>query len=379
VSRHRGTIKSRSSGSYRIRYSLGRDPVSGKRRFATATVRGTRKEAERELVRLLRTVDTGEHVDPSRMTVGDWLELWTQTTKAEVSPKSHERYAEIVRCYLKPALGTIGLQRLTPSDIQKAYNNFNRTLDRNPSPRTRRHVHRILKSALARAVEQQALPRNPADALKRLPKVEVEPITVLTVEQSKHLLKTISHSTTYWPTLIALTTGMRRGEVLALRWKNVDLEQGTVRVVESLEETKAGIRFKSTKTDKGRAVLLPKFALEELRGWKREQAEKLLQLGVRQTGESLVCGREDGKPKIPNSLTHKFMYFAAKAGLPKVRFHDLRHSHATQLLASGVHPKIVQERLGHSTITVTMDLYSHVSETIQSDATTRLDQAYGKW
>ncbi|MFZ0349222.1 MAG: site-specific integrase [Pseudolabrys sp.] len=379
MSRHRGTIKSRSSGSYRIRYSLGRDPVSGKRRFATATVRGTRKEAERELVRLLRTVDTGEHVDPSRMTVGDWLELWTQTTKAEVSPKSHERYAEIVRCYLKPALGTIGLQRLTPSDIQKAYNNFNRTLDRNPSPRTRRHVHRILKSALARAVEQQALPRNPADALKRLPKVEVEPITVLTVEQSKHLLKTISHSTTYWPTLIALTTGMRRGEVLALRWKNVDLEQGTVRVVESLEETKAGIRFKSTKTDKGRAVLLPKFALEELRGWKREQAEKLLQLGVRQTGESLVCGREDGKPKIPNSLTHKFMYFAAKAGLPKVRFHDLRHSHATQLLASGVHPKIVQERLGHSTITVTMDLYSHVSETIQSDATTRLDQAYGKW
>ncbi len=379
MSRHRGTIKSRSSGSYRIRYSLGRDPVSGKRRFATATVRGTRKEAERELVRLLRTVDTGEHVDPSRMTVGDWLELWTQTTKAEVSPKSHERYAEIVRCYLKPALGMIGLQRLTPSDIQKAYNNFNRNLDRNPSPRTRRHIHRILKSALARAVEQQAIPRNPADALKRLPKVEVEPITVLTVEQSKHLLKTISHTTTYWPTLIALTTGMRRGEVLALRWKNVDLEQGTVRVVESLEETKAGIRFKSTKTDKGRAVLLPKFALEELRGWKREQAEKLLQLGVRQTGESLVCGREDGKPKIPNSLTHKFMYFAAKAGLPKVRFHDLRHSHATQLLASGVHPKIVQERLGHSTITVTMDLYSHVSETIQSDATTRLDQAYGKW
>jgi integrase len=170
---------------------------------------------------------------------------------------------------------------------------------------------------------------------------------------------------------------MRRGEVLALRWKNVDLGQGTVRVVESLEETKAGIRFKSTKTDKGRAVLLPKFALEELRRW--EQAEKLLRLGVRQTGESLVCAREDGKPKYPNSLTHKFSYLVGRAGLPKVRFHDLRHSHATQLLASGVHPKIVQERLGHSTITVTMDLYSHVSETIQSDATARLDQACGRW
>jgi integrase len=371
--RPRGTIKSRSPGSYWIRYSLGRDPVSGKRRFATATVRGTRKEAEKELVRLLRTVDTGEHVDPSRMTVGDWLELWTQTTKAEVSPKTHERYAEIVRCYLKPGLGTIALQRLTPSEIQKAYNNF----DRNPSPRTRRHIHRILKSALARAVEQQALPRNPADALKRLPKVEAEPITVLTVEQSTKLLKAIRHTKSYWPTLIALATGMRRGEILALRWKNLDLEHGTVRVVESLEQTKAGLRFKSTKTDKARAVPLPKFAIEELRGWKRQQAENLLRLGIRQSPQVLVCAREDGEPKQPGSVTNEFTYLLGRIkGLPRIRFHDLRHSHATQLLAAGVHPKIVQERLGHSTITVTMDLYSHVSETMQSDATARLDQAY---
>jgi integrase len=349
--RPRGTIKSRSPGSYWIRYSLGRDPVSGKRRFGTATVQGTRKQAEPELVRLLRTVDTGEHVDPTRMTVGDWLDLWTATTKAEVSPKTHERYAEIVRCYLKPGLGSIGLQRLTPSDIQKAYSSF----DRNPSPRTRRHIHRILKSALARAVEQQALPRNPADALKRLPKVEVKPITVLTVEQSIRLLKAIRHTTIYWPTLIALATGMRRGEILALRWKNLDLEYGTVRVVESLEQTKAGLRFKSTKTDKARAVPLPKFAIEALRRWKRQQAENLLGLGVRQSPQVLVCARENGEPKQPVSLTHEFTYLVGRVkGLPKVRFHDLRHSHATQLLAAGVHPKIVQERLGHSTITVTM-------------------------
>ena len=158
--RARGTIKSRSPGSYRIRYTLGRDPVSGRRRFGTATVRGTRKEAEQELVRLLRTVHTGEHVDPSRVTVGEWLGLWLASTRVEVSPKTHERYAEIVRCYLVPALGRVRLQRLTASDIQRGYNAFTRS----PSPRTRRHIHRILKSALARAVEQQALPRNPADA-----------------------------------------------------------------------------------------------------------------------------------------------------------------------------------------------------------------------
>jgi hypothetical protein len=175
--RPRGTIKSRSPGSYRIRYSLGRDPVTGKRRFGTATVRGTRKQAERELVRLLRSVDTGEHVDPNRMTVGDWLSAWVSAVKAEVSPKTHERYAEIVRCYLIPAFGQIGLQRFTPSDIQRGYSKFTR----NPSPRTRRHVHRILKSALARAVEQQAIMRNPADRM-RMPKVEAKPINALTVE-----------------------------------------------------------------------------------------------------------------------------------------------------------------------------------------------------
>jgi site-specific recombinase XerD len=164
--------------------------VTGKRRFGTATVRGTRKQAEKELVRLLRTVDTGEHVDPTRITTGEWLRLWVNAIKAEVSPKTHERYAEIVRCYLLPAIGSIQLQRLTPTDIQRGYNNF----DRKPSPRTRRHIHRILKSALTRAIEQQALARNPATSL-RLPKVEKQPITALTVEQTKVLLAEIAHTT----------------------------------------------------------------------------------------------------------------------------------------------------------------------------------------
>jgi integrase len=214
----------------------------------------------------------------------------------------------------------------------------------------------------------------------RLPKVERQPITALTVEQSMQLLEAISHTTIYWPVLIALATGMRRGEILALRWKNVDLDKGIVRVVESLEQTrKGGLRFKSTKTEKARAVTLPKFALEELRRRKWEQAEALLTLGVRQVANTLVCARKDGEPKQPESLTHEFTYLVGRTDVPRVRFHDLRHSHATQLLGSGVHPKIVQERLGHSTITVTMDLYSHVSETMQGDAVARLDQAWGRW
>ena len=170
---------------------------------------------------------------------------------------------------------------------------------------------------------------------------------------------------------------MRRGEILALRWRNVDLDRGALRVMESLEQTKAGIRFKAPKTDRARAITLPSFAVEELRRLKREQAEGLLRAGIRQSGDTLVCCREDGDPRLPNSLTNDFHYMMTRVkDLPRVRFHDLRHSHATQLLLEGVHPKIAQERLGHSTITTTLDLYSHVTDSMQVDAAERLDAAW---
>ena len=381
--RPRGHIQQRSEGSFRLRYTLGRDPVTGKRRIATTTVRGTRKDAERELTRLLRTADTGEHVDPSRMTVRQWLKTWLDTVRSEISPKSYERYSEIVRCYLVPALGQFALMNLAPTQIQKAYSAWAIGGRRHGkagglSPLTRRYVHVILKSALRRAVEQQLLARNPADAFKkRLPKVERKEITTLTVEQSARLLDSIKHMHLYWPVLLALATGMRRGEILALRWKNVDLDRGTLCVVQSLEQTTAGLRFKDSKTGRNRAIPLPAFTIEELRCLKRQQAETLLRLGIRLSGETLVCCREDGEPKQPRSVTHEFAHLLASIkDLPRVRFHDLRHSHATQLLASGVHPKIAQERLGHSTITTTMDLYSHVTDTMQSDAVAKLDAAF---
>jgi integrase len=368
--RPRGSITSRSPGTHWLRISDSRD---GNRRVVTKTVRGTLAEAKRELTRLLSKADAGDHVDPSRMTVGVWLDTWIVATKLEVSAKTHERYAEIVRCYLKPTFGATVLQRLTTADIAAGYASF----DRNPSPRTRRHIHWVLKSALDEAVEQEQLSRNPVPSPKRLPKVEAKPVVTLTAAEAIRLLAAIRHTTTYWPTLLALATGMRRGEILALRWKNLDLDAGVVRVVESLEQTKAGLRFKSPKSSKSRAVPLPRFALLELKEWKREQAEALLRLGVRQDGDTLVAAREDGKPKQPDSLTHEFTYLVRRADVPRVRFHDLRHSHATQLLAAGVHPKIVQERLGHSTIAITLDLYSHVSDTMQASAAQALDAAFG--
>jgi integrase len=382
--RSTGHIRARAPGSWEIRYSLGTDPATGKRRTATATICGNRRAAEKELRRLLHTLDSGEHVDPTRMTVKQWLTSWLVAVREEVSPKSHERYSEIVTNFLVPELGALPISKLAPSHVQAAYSKWGTEgrLDGKPgglSPRTRRHFHRILKSALGRALEQQVIARNPADAFKkRLPKVERREMATLTAEQSGCLLDAIHHTRVYWPALIALATGMRRGEVLALRWKNIDLDHGMVRVVESLEQTKAGgLRFKPPKKEKTRAITLPSFAVEDLRRLKREQAEELLVLGIRQTGETLACARADGEPHQPRSLTHEFTRLVGRVkGVPRVRFHDLRHSHATQLLLAGIHPKIAQERLGHSTISTTLDLYSHVTATMQEDAAVQIDKAF---
>jgi len=378
-----GHIRQRSPGSFELRYSLGTDPATGKRKIATATVRGTRKDAEKELRRLLRSLDTGEHVDPNRVTVREWLATWLGAVRSEVAPKTHERYGEIVNHFLAPALGNLQLAKLAPVHIQEAYNRWAASgrRDGKPgglSPQTRRHIHRILSTALTRAVEQQLLARNPCDVFKkRLPKVERREMVTLTAEQSARLLDAIRHTRVYWPALIALATGARRGEILALRWRNVDLDRGSIRIVESLEQTKAGLRAKAPKSERARAVTLPSFAAHELRQLKREQIESLLRLGIRQTADTLLCARADGEPMQPRSLTHEFTRLVSRMkDFPRVRFHDLRHSHATQLLLAGVHPKIAQERLGHSTISVTLDLYSHVTETMQEDAAAKLDAAF---
>jgi integrase len=238
-------------------------------------------------------------------------------------------------------------------------------------------MHRVLRQALQQAVIWNVLARNPAASVKP-PKVNPKPIATLSAEQAAELLERIKHSRVYWPSLLALATGMRRGEILALRWKHVDLDRAILHVVESLEQTKSSIRFKPPKNGRTRAVTLPAFAVSELRRLRRGQAEELLRLGIRQSDDMLVCGRADGEPHRPLSLTYEFARLMSRIkDLPQVRFHDLRHSHATSLLASGVHPKIAQERLGHASVSITLDLYSHVTETMQADAAKLVDTAIG--
>ena len=228
---------------------------------------------------------------------------------------------DLVNHFLAPALGNLQLAKLVPVHIQEAYSALATGGRRGDgkegglAPRTRRHTHRILSAALTRAVEQQLIGRNPCDVFKkRLPKVERKEMATLTAEHSARLLEALRNPHIIRPALIALATGARRGEVLAIRWRNVDLDHGTIRIVESLEQTRAGLRFKAPKTERARAVTLPAFAVEELGRLKREQAESLLAVGVRQTGDTLLCARRDGEPLQPQSLTHEFPRFLARLG-----------------------------------------------------------------
>jgi integrase len=378
-----GHIRQRSPGSWEIRYSLGIDPATGKRKIATTTVRGSRKDAEKELRRLLRSVDTGEHVDPNRTTVREWLTKWLAMIKSEVAPRTHEGYTAIVNNRLVPTIGNLQLAKLAAVHIQKVYTDLSSGgrqdgKDGPLAPQSRRLIHRVLSAALNRAVELQLIARNPAQILrKRLPKDERREMATLTPEQSSRLIDAILCTPLYWPVLISLATGARRGETLALRWSNVDLEQAKVHIVESVFETKAGLRFKAPKNAKVRTVTLPAFAVEELRRRKREQSEELLRLGVRRGADTLVCAKSDGTATSPNVLTNYFGRVAKRLGLP-VHYHSLRHTHATHLLLAGVHPKVAQERLGHATVAMTLDIYSHVTEGLRDDAAAKIDAVFRK-
>jgi integrase len=212
-----------------------------------------------------------------------------------IRPRTHETYSALALNYLVPALGMLPISKLAELHIQGAYTGWAVSGRRDGragavSAVTRRHLHRVLHIALGRAVELRIIARNPAAGFKkRLAKVERQELTVLTAERSAQLLDGIRAHKVYWPALLALATGARRGEILALRWRHVDLERGTVRVAESLEHTRAGLRFKPPKSGKARGVTLPAFAIEELRRRRREQSEELLRLAMPHNSSRPPC------------------------------------------------------------------------------------------
>jgi integrase len=196
------------------------------------------------------------------------------------------------------------------------------------------------------------------------------------LDQTAEMIEAARGRRVFVPALLAVLCGMRRGEIAALQWGNVDLASGQLAVVQSAEQTKAGVRYKEPKSGRARTIALPASLVAKLRAHRIGQAEELLRHGIKVTDETFVCAREDGKPLRPHSIGQEWVRFLrSHRELPRIRFHDLRHAHATHMLASGVHPKVASERLGHSKIGITLDLYSHVLPNMQADAAALVDDA----
>jgi integrase len=372
----KGHIRERSPGHWAIILDVP-DPQTGKRRRKWHSFKGTKREAQIESARLICEVNGGTYLEPNKTTLAQYLERWLDHAKAQVSPRTHERYCEIVRKNIAPLLGAVSLTKLRPAQISAAYIKALASGRRDGkgglAPTTVVYMHRLIKQALGQAVRWELLPRNAADAVDP-PKIERGSLTTYDMAQTVKLLDELRGSRLRLPVLLGVMCGLRRGEIVALRWIHIDLAAGKMTVVESAEQTNAGIRYKPPKSGRGRTVALSAMVTAELRQHRLAQAEELLRLGVRLSDATFVYTRQDGAPMQPRSLSQ--MWSAIGTTLPRIRFHDLRHAHATHMLAAGIHPKVASERLGHSRVGITLDLYSHVLPGMQEDAAARVDEAF---
>ncbi len=320
---------------------------------------------------------------PDRGSVLPDLKKWLEDyAKPKVSAKTYERYVQIVNNGLAPTLGLVMLPKLSPLQIQSCYSaalTSGRKDGREGglSAQTVLHHHRVLHEALRQAMKWQLLARNPADAVEP-PRPRRMEMRALTETETVWLLEAAEGTRLYLPILLAVTTGMRRGEILALRWKAVDLAGGRLSVSQSLEETRGVLRSKQPKTAQGRRMItLPPITTEALLAHQAAQTKERGLLGEGYKQFDLVLAREDGSIWKPESFTALYFNFVRRIGL-QVRFHDLRHTHASQLLRAGISPKVVSERLGHSTIGITLDVCSHVLPGMQEEAATKVEAALRK-
>ena len=368
----RGYIRKRGKDSWQIIFDLARG-VDGKRRQARHTVRGTKRDAEARLRELITSLDKGDYVPPCKETVSWFLQRWLDSYVAtNTSLRTQEGYRERVRRYLIPALGPLAMTALRPEHVQALYADM---LGRGLSARTVLGSHRVLRAALSHAVRWRLVARNITDVVDP-PRPRPKEMVALSSEGVVRLLATARESPYRDVFLVALYTGLRRSEALALRWSEVDLDKGSIRVVAGLHRLPGmGLVLLPTKTARSRRqVAVTHEVIDVLRQIKGYQLVQRLQLDPACQDTDFVFTKPDGSPVDPEKVTKAFAAIVKVAGLGSFRLHDLRHTHAFLMLQAGVHPKVVSERLGHASVTITMDTYSHVLPGIQEEAADRLSQ-----
>jgi integrase len=358
-----GHIRQRGKNAWEIKFDVGTDPLTGRRITKYHSVKGTKREAQAELVRLKAAADRGEYIDPSRLTLAEFLDRWETWAATQVSAKTLERYRELSAHHIRPHLGSARIQRLKAVNFAELYGKLQKPKPEGAglAPRTVGHVHRLLHRVFTHAVKWGILGTNPT-ASADPPRVERTEIGILAPDHIKAVLNALRGRPLYIVALIALATGMRRGEIAALRWSDVDFDGGKLRVERSLEQTNSGLTFKAPKTRASRRiVVIPPSVIVELREHWRQQQQQRLALGLGKASlDDLAVARPDGSPWPPDSLTADWARTMRMLKLPKVTLHALRHTHVSQLIAAGLDVVTVSRRIGHSNPTVTLGVYAHL-------------------
>ncbi len=338
----------------------------------------TRKEVQEKLRTALYEQKQGLLATGPRETVKHYLEYWLEEVhKPTIRISTYVRYQEIIQLHILPSIGHLQLQNLSPRHIQALYA---KKVKEGLSASTVQSIHAVLHKALDNAVRLGSLPRNVSDKIP-LPRLTKHEIKSLTLEQAQHLLESVREHRLESLFVLALSTGMRLGELLGLKWQDINFADGTLQIRRILSYVRSkGFVESEPKTARSRRhIILPAFVLESLKQHRVRQLEAKLKAGTFWEDRDLVFCTAQGSYLNPVSTVQDiFKAVLRKAGLPRMRFHDLRHSAATILLSMGVHPKVVQELLGHSQISMTMDTYSHVLPTMQKDAMERMNEAFQK-
>ena len=370
-------IKRKGSNNYTIILQLGLDPVTGKRKQQWITAGSSKREAEKQMAKLINELDNGTFTKPSKKTLEEYLKEWIKSIQGNLSPRTVEGYITIIN-RIVPAIGPIPLTQLKPNILQKYYSDCLTSGRLNKqgglNPLTVRHHHALLHRALQNAMEWGLIGRNPADAAHP-PRPQPAEISIMSEGEIQTFLEAARQTPYFHLYHTILFTGLRRSEVLALRWSDVDLLLSQLSVSRSIHQLRDGSYiFRQPKSTKGRrTVALSPSATQVLREHREKTATERLLDGSLLRDSDLVFGKSDGSPIRPDTITRAWSDLAKKCGISASRLHDARHSHASIMLKAGVHPRIVQERLGHSTIAITLDIYSHVFPGLQEAAAKRFD------
>lgn len=372
----RGHIVKRRTRYYAVIYE-GTDPATGKGRHRWYPAGETRREAEKVLADLVKRHHDGDYRAPDRITLGDYLtERWLPIKRAQLRQSTFNSYKANIANHVVPGIGAIPLQRLSPEDLDEFYARLLVEGKLNGdggglSVKTVRYIHGILRKALADAMRKGSVQRNVAD-LADPPKLSSAPkpqMKVWTAEQLREFLDGIRDHELYPAFYLAANTGMRRGEILGIRWEDIDLQHRRLSVRQTVLNIEYKIVIADVKTPMSRRTVdLEPRTIAVLKQWKLDQLEQRVALGLRPKDDSLVFAKADGTPIHPDSYSQHFQRLVAAATVPRIRPHDLRHTHATILLKAGVPAKVVSERLGHANVAFTMSVYQHVLPGMQADA-----------